>query len=104
MPPPEPGEPGMFVLGEEELLRRLVENAGFANVRMEDVPVHNDYPSVDEYVRRSSEMGGVFSRAWSEAPEEEQKLMKDEFREAFAPFAVDGRYKLPGVSLCVVAT
>jgi SAM-dependent methyltransferase len=104
MPPPEPGEPGMFVLGDEELLRRLVENAGFANVRMEDVPVHNDYPSVDEYVRRSSEMGGMFSRAWAAAPEAEQERMKDEFREAFAPFAVGGGYELPGVSLCVVAS
>jgi SAM-dependent methyltransferase len=103
MPPPESGEPGMFVLGDEQLLRRLVENAGFANVRIEEVPVYNDYPSVEEYVQRSSEMGGMFSRAWAEAPEEEQERMKDEFREAFAPFAVDGGYELPGVSLCVVA-
>ena len=93
----------MFVLGDEELLGRLVENAGFASARMEDVPVHSDYPSVDEYVRRSSEMGGMFSRAWAEAAEEEQERMKDEFRKAFAPFAVDGGYKLPGVSLSVVA-
>jgi SAM-dependent methyltransferase len=104
MPPAAPGEPGMFVLGDEELLGRLLENAGFANVRMEDVLVDNDYPSVDEYVRRSSEMGGMFSRAWAQAPEDEQERMKDEFRKAFAPFAVDGGYKLPGVSLCVVAS
>lgn len=104
MPPAEPGEPGMFVLGDEDLLGRLVENAGFVNVRMEDVPVHSDYQSVDEYVRWSTEMGGMFSRAWAEAPEEEQERMKDEFREAFAPFAVDGGYRLPGVSLCVVAS
>jgi SAM-dependent methyltransferase len=104
MPPPEPGEPGMFVLGDEKLLRGLVVRAGFANVRMEDVPVHHNYSSVDEYVRRSSEMGGMFSRAWAEAPEEEQEQMMDEFREAFAPFAVDGGYELPGVSLCVVAS
>jgi SAM-dependent methyltransferase len=104
MPPPEPGEPGMFVLGDEELLRRLVENAGFANVRMEDVPVQNHYPNVDEYVRRSSEVGGMFSRAWAAAPEAEQERIKDEFREAFAPFAVGGGYELPGVSLCVVAS
>ena len=30
--------------------------------------------------------------------------MKDEFRSAFAPFAFDGGYRLPGVSLCVVAS
>ncbi len=104
MPPPEPGEPGMFVLGDAELLGRLVENAGFATVRIEDVPVHNHYPSVEEYVRRSSEMGGIFSRAWAYAPAQEQERMKDEFREAFAPFAVDDGYELPGVSLCVVAS
>ena len=104
MPPPEPGEPGMFVLGDEDLLGRLVKNAGFANVRIEDVPVQNDYPSVDEYIRRSSDMGGMFARAWAEAPKEEQERMKDEFRKAFAPFAVDGGYKLPGVSLCVLAS
>jgi SAM-dependent methyltransferase len=102
-PPPEPGEPGMFVLGDEELLRRLVEDAGFGNVRTEEVPVHNRYPSVDEYVRRSSEMGGMFSKAWAGAPEKEREQMKDEFREAFAPFAVDGGYDLPGLALCVVA-
>jgi SAM-dependent methyltransferase len=104
MPPTDPGEPGMFVLGDEELLRRLVDNAGFANVRIEEVAVHNNYPSVDEYVRRSSEMGGMFSKAWAEASEEEQDEMKEDFREAFAPFAVDDGYELPGVSLCVVAS
>jgi hypothetical protein len=30
--------------------------------------------------------------------------MKGEFRDAFASFAVDGGYQLPGVSLCVVAS
>ena len=104
MAPPEPGEPGMFVLGDEELLRGLVENAGFAKVRIDDVPVHHNHPSVDEYVRRSSATGGMFARAWAEAPEEEQERLKDEFRAAFAPFAVDGGYDLPGVSLCVVAS
>jgi hypothetical protein len=45
----------------------------------------------------------MFSRAWAEAREEEQERMKDELREAFARFAVDGGYELPDVSLCVVA-
>jgi SAM-dependent methyltransferase len=104
MPAPEPGEPGMFVLGDEELLGRLVGDAGFEQVRVEAVPVHNDYPDVDEYVRRFSEMGGMFSRAWGETSEEERAIVKDELREAFAPFAADGGYRLPGASLCVVAS
>ena len=104
MPPPAPAEPGMFVLSDEELLGSLLENAGFATLRMEDVPIHSHYPSVDEYVRRSSEMGGMFAKAWVEAPEQERERMKDEFRKAFAPFAFGGGYTLPGVSLCAVAS
>ena len=71
---------------------------------MEEVAVSNDYSSVDEYVRRSSDMGGMFSRAWADAPEEERERMKDEFSDAFAPFAVGGGYKLPGVTICAVAS
>jgi SAM-dependent methyltransferase len=103
MPPPEPGEPEMFVLADEEELRALVEDAGFANVRMENVPVHHDYRDVDEYVRRSNEMGGMFSRAWTAAPVDEREVMTEELGEAFEPFAVDGGYELPGLALCVLA-
>ena len=60
----------MFVLANTKELRALVEDAGFANVQIDDVPVHNDYRDVDEYVRRSNEMGGMFSRAWAAAPED----------------------------------
>jgi len=104
MPPPEPGEPGMFVLGDEELLSELVVNAGFATVQTEDVEVQNDYPSVDDYVGRMNQMGGMFARAWAEASDEEREQIKDQFREAFAPFSADGGYRLPGVSLCLVAS
>lgn len=104
MPPPEPGEPGMFVLADEDELRMLVEQAGFTSIRLEDVAVRNPYASIDEYVRRASEMGGMFSRAWGAASEGEQEEMKDELRDAFAPFRVDGGYELPGVAVCVVAS
>jgi SAM-dependent methyltransferase len=104
VPPPEPGEPGMFVLADENELRGLVEGAGFTTLRMEDVRVRNEYESVDEYVGWANETGGMFSRAWSTATEGEQEEIKDEFRDAFAPFAVDGGYELPGVALCVAAS
>ncbi|HEY2374100.1 MAG TPA: methyltransferase domain-containing protein [Gaiellaceae bacterium] len=103
MPPPEPGEPGMFVLGNTEELRALVEAAGFANVQMDNVPVRNDYRDVEEYVRRSNEMGGMFTRAWTSASEDERETMTDELRDAFEPFAVDGGYELPGLAICVLA-
>ena len=104
MPPPDPGEPGMFVLANEKELRALVEGAGFANVRIDDVPVHNDYRDVDEYVGRSNEMGGMFSRAWTAASEDQREAMTEELRDAFEPFEVDGGYELPGLAICVLAS
>jgi hypothetical protein len=68
------------------------------------VSVDNDYHDVDEYVRRSSEMGGMFSRAWSAAPEDDREAMAEELRDAFEPFEVDGGYELPGLAICVLAS
>ena len=104
MPPPEPDEPGMFVLADKQKLRALVQDAGFSNVRMDDVPVHSDYRNVDEYVVRTNEMGGMFSRAWTAAEENEREKMTEEIRDAFEPFAVDGGYELPGLAICVIAS
>ena len=104
MPPPERGEPGMFALGDKQELRALVEDAGFADVQVDDVSVHSDYRDVDEYVRRSTERGGMFSRAWAAAPESQRQAMTEELRDAFEPFAVEGGYELPGLAICVVAS
>jgi SAM-dependent methyltransferase len=104
LPSPQPGEPGMFVLGDEEELRGLVVGAGFTSVRTEEVAVRNTYPSVEDYIREAAEMGGMFSRAWAEAPEDERAKMTEELRAAFAPYAVDGGYALPGLALCALAS
>lgn len=103
MPPPEPGEPGMFVLGNREELRALVEAAGFTDVEIAEVPVQTEYRDVDDYIRRSNEMGGMFTRAWSAAGEDEREAMTEEFRAAFDPFAAESGYTLPGVALCIRA-
>jgi hypothetical protein len=50
----------MFVLADEKGLCALLEDAGFASTSMQQVPVRIDYPDVDEYNRRSSEMGEMF--------------------------------------------
>jgi SAM-dependent methyltransferase len=103
MPPPEPGEPGMFVLADEQELRALLAHAGFASARVEEVPVRVDYADVDDYIRRFNETGGMFARAWQEAAQDERDAMTEEVREVFEPFAVDRGYELPGLAVCVLA-
>ncbi len=104
VPPPDPGEPGMFVLADETELRALVEEAGFANVQIDDVPVHNDYRDVDDYIRRTNEIGGMFARAWAAARDDQREAIREELRDAFEAYEVDGGYELPGLAICVLAS
>ena len=103
LPPPEPGAPGMFSMASEERTRGLLEEAGFSRVRMEEVPVWFRYPSLEEYVRRARDTGGVFSRVFAEADEGERAVLEAELESRFEPFAVESGYDFPGVALAATA-
>ena len=100
----QPGEPGIFALANEERLRGLLEGAEFTVGRLEDVAVRFVYGSVESYVGRAQDTGGVFARVWREAPEDEREAITAQLAEAFAPFEADDGYELPGVALCAVAS
>ena len=61
-PPPEPGAPGMFVLADDARLRELLEGAGFSVQHLEEVSVLFEYDDVDDYIVRTKDLGGMFSR------------------------------------------
>jgi hypothetical protein len=104
MPPPEPGAPGMFTLGNDELLRSLLEDAGFTSSLLEDVPVRFAYENVEEFVATSSEMGGAFGAAFGSATPEDQTAIVEELRASFVPFTTaNGGLELPGVALAALA-
>jgi len=104
VPPPEPGAPGMFVLGDDERLRGVVEGAGFAIERLEDVGADFRWDDVDDYVEVARDTGGQFGKAWDSASEEEQAAMKAELEERFEPFRVDDGYYMTGVAACLLAS
>ena len=104
VPRPQPGEPGMFVLADAERLRDLLEGAGFAVERMEDVPVLFVFADVDDYIAGSRETGGMFSRTWRDASDDAREAIRNLLTERFAPYATDGGYELPGVALCASAS
>ena len=104
LPPPVPDAPGMFSMASEERTRGLLEEAGFSGVRMEEVPVWFRYPSLEEYVRRARDTGGVFSRVFAEADEGERAVLEAELESRFEPFAVESGYDFPGVALAATAS
>jgi ubiquinone/menaquinone biosynthesis C-methylase UbiE len=103
VPPPDPDAPSMFAMASDERMRELLEGAGFEIERLEDVPVTFRSTTVDEYVATARDTGGMFARAWNDAGEDERRELTAAFAEAFAPYAVDGGYELPGVAFCAVA-
>ena len=102
-PPPQPGEPGMFVLADEGRLRGLLEDAGLKVERVEDVPVVSPYTSIDDYITATRDLGGMFSRLWDAATDDQREEIRAGLTDGFEPFAIDGGYALPGVSLCASA-
>jgi SAM-dependent methyltransferase len=104
VPPPEPDAPGMFTMARDERIRELLEGAGFEVERVEDVSVLFRYANVDDYVASAYDTGGMFSRAWDAASDDERRALKERLAEAFEPFARDGGYELPGVTLCASAS
>jgi len=99
VPPPDPGAPSPFALSSDVRVRSLLEDAGFADVRIEDVPILQASSDLDDYIETARDTGGAFAAAFSEASGDEQAAIKRELGEAFAPYALDGGYALPGVAL-----
>jgi SAM-dependent methyltransferase len=104
MPPPEPEAPGVFSMGSEERIRALLEGAGFAEIRIEEVPVRFTFSDVDDYVSFAAETAGPFAMVIRGLSESERQTIEAQLAEAFTPFAADGGYELPGVALAAVAS
>jgi ubiquinone/menaquinone biosynthesis C-methylase UbiE len=104
LPPPEPGAPSVFDMANEVHTRGLLQDAGFTDVRFEEIPVRFVYSDVDDYAAFATDTGGGFATVWRKTSEEEHQAIKAQLEEGFAPFAVDGGYELPGVALVGVAS
>ena len=94
----------MFVLADEARLRELLQGAGFDVERIEQVRVLFEYSDVDDYIVRTKDLGGMFSRIWSDASIDEREAIVARLAEEFAPFTVDGGYQLPGVAVVAAAS
>jgi ubiquinone/menaquinone biosynthesis C-methylase UbiE len=103
MPPPEPGAPGPFAMASEAHVRALLEGAGFTAVRTEEAPVRFTFRDIDDYTTYATDTGGPAALVLRGLPESEREVLKTHLGAAFAPFAADGGYEIPGVALCAVA-
>jgi ubiquinone/menaquinone biosynthesis C-methylase UbiE len=104
MPPPEPDAPGIFAMASEERTRALLGGAGFTTVRTEEVPVRFAFRDVDDYVSWATNTAGALAMVIRGLSDDERETIKGQLVDAFSPFAADGGYEFPGVTLNAVAS
>lgn len=105
LPPPEPPPaPGIFAMGSEQRTTELLERAGFGGTRVAEVEVRFPVPGAREYLEFTADTSGPIAIALRGVSAEERRALEPALEQAFAPFASDAGYELPGVAICAVAT
>ena len=103
LPPPEPDGPGPFSLNDPADVRRLLEDAGFTDVRAEELAVRWTFRDVDEYVAISADTSGPMALVLQGLPEAERAEVTETLAAALAPFRTGTGYEVPGVTVVAVA-
>jgi ubiquinone/menaquinone biosynthesis C-methylase UbiE len=98
MPPPEPGAPGIFALGEPERIHDLAAEAGFAQpVQLEELAVEFRWADFDDIWDTLLRITGPLSRVINALPEDEREATRKAMEENVASFRdEDGTYSAPG--------
>jgi SAM-dependent methyltransferase len=104
VPPLEPPPaPGPFSMASAERTTGLLRDAGFTEVRTEEVPVRLAVPDVDEYIALVGDTAGPIALALRGLSEADRADLRADVEDALGPFTAATGYVLPGVALCAVA-
>ncbi len=104
MPPPEPGGPGMFAMGDPGRIRELVRGAGFEEPVLEEIAFDFRYADSDDLWDSLVRLAGPVAAAIDELLDEERQATRAAIIENMAPYRnEDGSYAAPAVSWGVLA-
>lgn len=96
--------PGMFDLADPDALRELLEDAGFADVRVEELPVAFPYDDVEDFVASTRDLSPPFADVVAPLNERQRADLLERLAAATAPFADGGgTLRIPGVALLAAA-
>jgi ubiquinone/menaquinone biosynthesis C-methylase UbiE len=99
VPPPEPGMPGIFALGDDSRIRALVQAAGFPEPLVEEVPFEFRYTDFADFWDAIVRLAGPIARVINAMPDAERDAVRAEIAERIAGFLrEDGSYAVPASS------
>jgi SAM-dependent methyltransferase len=103
--PPAGGAPGPFALGNSERVREMLEQAGFAEVRVEALQLSRRHGTFEEFWETTLDLSRVFHDTVLARPQEEIAEIQAGLRARFAPFeGTDGSLEIPARTLVASAT
>jgi ubiquinone/menaquinone biosynthesis C-methylase UbiE len=104
LPPPVPGQPGPFSLGDPGVLEGVFRQAGFANPEVRAVPMPSRMASAAEYVRVAREAFGAFNAMMAHLSPQQRESVWNEVEGAMRSFESPGGFEVPGECLVGAAT
>jgi SAM-dependent methyltransferase len=103
MPPPEPGAPGVFAMGDPSRIRELVTAAGFGDPELAELEMEYVWPDADDMWESHITMSGPFSRVIKGLPDDEHASVREAILENMERFRVDGgSIRAPGMAVGVL--
>jgi ubiquinone/menaquinone biosynthesis C-methylase UbiE len=90
LPPPEPGMPGIFAMGDPERIRELVTGAGFAEPEIEQMEVIWPYGDADDHWDFTMKLAGPLADKINAMDEDEREAVRTEVRSQIEPLLADG--------------
>jgi SAM-dependent methyltransferase len=103
LPPPEPGAPGIFAMGDPNRIRELVTGAGFGDPRIEEVAVEWGYTDADVHWQKTLELAAPIAEAFGQLSAEDGEQTRAMVRTRVAQRLAEDPAGLDGVALAVVA-
>lgn len=104
MPPPAPGPPGIFSMGDPARIRDLVTSASFADPEIEAIEFAFRYTDEDDAWDTIVEINGRLAPVITALDEEARRDIRRSVIEGFAPYRdADGSYLVPARAWAVLA-
>ena len=104
LPPPQPGQPGPFSLGDPDVLAARFKEAGFKDVEVERVNAPVRLKSAGECLQFEQESFGALHQMLAGLSEPEQDDAWAEIETALGDFETDGKFEGPCQMLVACGT
>jgi len=104
IPPPAPGEPWMFALGDPGALEDVYSRAGFLNVSVHAVPIQRRFPSAADAIRTMRNSAGDLREIMSQLNEAKRETAWVEIEQELRQYEGPNGFDAPGEVLIGVGT